>query len=299
MKMVLVESLRGCASVVRDSHPRGEPSMEYVAFGLATEYVRAVMGNEWTNQMVFSQHSTVAPHIRGSRDFMRADAKSSADGYRNQERTLHIAELLFNLQSVEGIDGRVEDCLKPDRVEPTYAELEAGAFLLRRGVSFKFVEPSGVKGSDYDGQLRLVSGVRVNCEMKCKIESTTLARRTVRNTLRLAGEQLPDNEPGLIFLKIPEAWATDPNAPILRALIGRFLLRAPHVVAVVLRWEQLTLPAGGGGAIDYRFEVERSPVVPPPVEPLLEQLTGQGIPVVSFRAIAQEAAAKVVVAEQR
>ena len=65
---------------------------------------------------------------------MKVDDEETEHRYRNQERTLRIAELLFNLQSVEGIDGRLDD-LRVGKVEATYAELEAGAFLLRRVVS--------------------------------------------------------------------------------------------------------------------------------------------------------------------
>ena len=133
--------------------------MDFVTFGTATEYLRAVVGNEWTNQMVFSQHPTVSRPNRLGRVFMRAEEEETEQRYRNQTRTLRTAELLFNLQSIEGIDGRLE-ALRAGKVEATYAELEAGAFLLRRGVLFKYVDETGVKGLDYDGQILLHSGER-------------------------------------------------------------------------------------------------------------------------------------------
>ena len=239
MKAVSLDSLKGCARFIRDRFPERKADADFVAFGTATEYLRAVVGNEWTNQMVFSEHPTVSRSNRLGRVFMKADKKEGAHRYRNQERTLRIAELLFNLQSVEGINGRLDD-LRAGKVEATYAELEAVRFLLTRGVLFKYVYETGVKGLDYDGQILLRSGERVNCETKCKVESTELSDGTIRNALNKARKQLPSGEPGLVFLKIPELWVLDSAAsPLLTAAINDFLRRTSRVVAVP--------PVVGGG----------------------------------------------------
>lgn len=293
MKVISLDALRGCTRSIRDQHPESRPDVDFVAFGMATEYLRAVVGNEWTNQMVFSEHPTVSRPHRTGRAFMKADEQEVEHRYRNQERALQIAELLFNLQAIEGIDGRLDD-LRSGNIEPTYAELEAGAFLLRRGIPFKYVDLTGVKGLDYDAEIPLPDGAQVNCEMKCKVEGTALTDRTVRNSLDAARRQLPPGEPGIVFLKISEAWVKQPEVvALVPTAINGFLRGTSRVVTVVLRWEEMHVQATGEAVVVYRYRVERGDPpkeVSPPVGSLLDSLTAPATALwVSFRGMAEEA----------
>ena len=296
MKQTTTESLTGCARFLRERGPSGAADADFVRFGMATQYLRAFVDSEWTNQMVFGQHPTVSRNNRKGRVFMRAEPMEAEERFRSQERTVRIAELLFNLQNVEGIDARLED-LRLGRVESTFAELEAGAFLRRRGVRFRYINPSGTKGADYDAEIPLHEKIKVNCEMKSKTEGTDLSEGAVRNPLQNARKQLPPGEPGLVFLKVPEPWVQQPEAArILPTTIDNFLRSTSRVTAVVLRWEEQQLVRSGGALILYKFRLERgSPpkVVAPPVERLLTVLTGPATAEwVSFRAIAEQAMVK-------
>lgn len=294
MKRTTIDSLAGCARFLREHHPTGAPDADFVTFGMATEYLRAFVDNEWTNQMVFGEHPTVARSSRAGRAFMRAEGTAADDQYRNQQRTLRIAELLFNLQDVEGIDARLEE-LRSGNVESTYGELEAGAFLQQRAVQFRYVDPSGIKGADYDAEIQLPDGAKVNCEMKCKAEGTDLGEGAVRNPLQAARKQLAPGEPGLVFLKVPEAWVFQPEtAHVVPTAIDAFLRGTSRVVAVVLRWEEQHLQGADGSALVlYNFRLERGTPpkpVPLPIEGLLTTLAGPATAAwVSFRAIADEA----------
>jgi hypothetical protein len=289
-----VERLKSCARVLREHHPSGIPDVDFITFGLATEYLRAFVGNEWTNQMVFGQHPTVSRDYRPGRGFMRAEATENAEeAYRNQERTLRLAELLFNLQEIEGIDTRLED-LRLGRIESTYLELEAGAFLKQRGVQFRYVIPSGIKGSDYDAEIPLASGIKVNCEMKCKAEQTQLGDGAVRNPLEAARSQLPSGEPGLVFFKVPEAWVFQAEAAaVFPKIIDSFLRNTSRVTAVLVAWEEQHLQPGDGALILYKFRIERG--TPPKkvnsaVDQLLSSLNGPSTDQwTSFRLIAHNA----------
>jgi hypothetical protein len=251
--------------------------------------------NEWTNQVVFGEHPTVAGGNRPGRAFMRAEATDVEDLYRNQQRALRIAELLFNLQDVDGIDARV-DALRSGMLESTYAELECGAFLRRRGVTFRYVTPSGSKGADYDAEVHLPDGPKVNCEMKCKAEGTELGEGAVLNPLQAARKQLPAGEPGLVFLKVPESWVKRPEvAEVVPKIIDGFLRNTSRVKAVVVRWEEQHLQSHGSMTV-YRYRLERGAqpkAVASPVEVLLTTLAGPAVAdLVSFRAIAEEALLK-------
>ena len=195
-----VECLDRCAQFLKGVHPTGAPDVDFITFGMATEYIRKQLGNKWANETLFGQHTTVSRSNQDGRAFMRAEAACPEDAFRNLQRTLRIAELLFNMQNIAGIDERVDE-LRLGHVESTVSELEAGAFLVKRGAAFKYVTPSGEKGADYDGEITLSDNTTFCCEMKCKIEATKIGKQTVLTSLNAAREQLPAQKPGLVFLR--------------------------------------------------------------------------------------------------
>lgn len=296
MRQTTVESLGGCARFLRDSYSGGQADADFITFGMATEYLRAFVDNEWANQMVFGQHPTVTRANRAGRAFMRAEPEEPEERFRNQQRTLRIAEILFNLQTVEGIDSRLDD-LRAGRVESTYSELECGAFLHRRGVRFRYVVPSGVQGADYDAEVILDGGGCLYCEMKCKAEGTGLSEGAVRNPLQTARKQLPPDQPGLVFLKLPEIWLLQEDvAHIVPSTVDAFLRGTSRVVAVVITWEeQRPLPPGGAITL-YRFRLERGAAPKAVPEPVVDMLGRLAQPLsatwVSFRGIAEQAVAR-------
>ena len=172
-------------------------------------YLRQTIGHDWTNQVIFEQHKEVNRSLRDARRFMKTGETALDDRWRNHVRTIRLAELLFNLQHVPGIYERVE-LLRAGQLESVYSDLEDGSFLYRRGVPFEYVTPTGMRGFDYDARIVLQGGAFMPVEMKCNIESTDLTRGAVRGALETARKQLPKGEPGLIFLKIPEAWLREP-----------------------------------------------------------------------------------------
>jgi hypothetical protein len=296
MRQTTIESLSGCAKFLRDSYSRGQADADFITFGMATEYLRRFVDNEWTNQMVFGQHPTVSRANRAGRAFMRAEPEEAEERFRNQMRTLRIAEILFNLQAVEGIDSRLDD-LRAGMVESTYAELECGAFMHRQGITFRYVVPSGLQGADYDAEIIMDDGGKVYCEMKCKAEETELSKGAVRNPLQTARTQLPQGQAGLVFLKVPERWLRQEQVvQIVPSTIDSFLRATSRVVAVVVRWEAQHLLPSGAAATLYRFRLERGAApkaVSKPVGRILGVLAGPGLaPWVSFRAIAEQAVAR-------
>ena len=122
MQLFSIDYLRGSACAIARRHPSMSSHIDFIALGIATEYLRRIVGNEWTNQIVFGIHPSVARSNRLARKFMRAVALNTEDRSRNQHRTIRLAETLFSLQTVDGIDARIE-ALRGGNVEPIYAEL--------------------------------------------------------------------------------------------------------------------------------------------------------------------------------
>ncbi|MFT4697832.1 MAG: hypothetical protein ACI9SJ_000963 [Flavobacteriaceae bacterium] len=90
-----------------------------------------------------------------------------------------------------------------------------------------------------DFDIKIIDGLIVNCEIKHKIESTSLSNNTIKNTLSIANKQLPQNESGLIFIQILQSWADDVNTmQILNRILTPFFERNnSHIFGIVLRWE--------------------------------------------------------------
>jgi hypothetical protein len=170
--------------------------------------------------------------------FKAVSQEGSKERFQNQDRAIELAEILFNLQFINGMDKRLNE-LRCGTVESSVAELEGAKLLVKSGLSVQFVNPVGQKGFDYDTELYLPNGTKVCCEMKCKIEGTKLSKATLKETLRKARDQLPKDALGLIFVKIPEEWVKQQICEeVMLNTLQEFFRRTQRVFAVIFHWEE-------------------------------------------------------------
>jgi hypothetical protein len=123
-------------------------------------------------------------------------------------RVIDFAEMLYNLQSIEGYDNCVAQLNDP-QLEGTLAELEVGKLLQIHGVRFRFIVPQGVSGMDYDLEVFMPDSRSAVADTKCKIESSSTSKSTIKSQLEKARSQLPSDSPGMVFLKVPQDWMVD------------------------------------------------------------------------------------------
>ena len=170
-------------------------------------------------------------------------------------RMITLAELLLNMQDVKGFS----ECLSllvDGRLEAAFAELDVGRVLSYSNVRFGFNVRTGQLKSDYDLNVFFRNGERGCAETKCKIEGKTITAKSVLNTLQHARKQLPNDEPGVIFLRMPEAWMRNIKAEedITPAVKG-FMRGTRTVVAVeIFSTGSITL---GHGSIVRRLQLYR------------------------------------------
>ena len=118
-------------------------------------------------------------------------------------------------------------------IEGTLAELDFGRMLFINKVPFLFVILQDVKKLDYDFEILYPSGIVACADAKCKIEATTFTENGIRNVLNEARKQLPNERPGIVFVKVPARWLEDPNfVPLSIQCARKFLGGVPRVVAV-------------------------------------------------------------------
>lgn len=213
---------------------------DWKIYGLAVKTLQHYLGEDWTkrNASAFFEQKTPKKN-RNGRNFLRTGNPVAEGQFRHELRLAQLAELIFNLQDVDGIGERIEK-IKQGTLESFYGELECAAQIKKANLIFHFVIPSGNKGMDYDIEIMLPSGNKLNCEMEVTTEEKDFRQSIIRNKLKDAKKQLPKGQPGMIFLKIPENWPRQHDTQIiLSECIDKFFRKTNRVVAVILRWEDL------------------------------------------------------------
>jgi hypothetical protein len=161
--------------------------------------LRNFVGPEWMEKHVTGK---TAPTVFFKNDWATEERRNT-----HKVRVIHLAEFLINLQFVPNFRELLIR-LKGGSIEPTFAELEVGKLLLLNRVPFRFVKTTGKKGADYDLELNL-NGIIVCADTKCKLETTSRGIDTVLASLKTARGQLPDDKPGMVFVKVPQSWNPD------------------------------------------------------------------------------------------
>jgi hypothetical protein len=153
---------------------------------------------------------------------------------RRTWRTINLAEMLLNLQHIEGFPACIEQMAQGE-IEATYAELETAKELYWRDIRFKFVRRTGVKGNDYDLEITFADG-RVACaDTKCKRETTPFTTNSLLNSLQEARPQLPRDNPGIVIVRVPEHWMEELHSRTsMIETTNKFLNDTGRVVSVVL-----------------------------------------------------------------
>lgn len=170
---------------------------------------------------------------------------------RSTVRLGRMANALFDLQHVPGFDAKLESWRTMDP-ESFFAELDGAHVLWLAGVEFEFVSETGRKGDDYDVLIE-PAGRKVCGELKCRaeIKKSEIKKIDVEglvNTLDKARKQVPADRPAIVFVRVPETWATDPTFEITaKVAMSKTFRRSGRIRGVVLTWEEFTeAPTGGG-----------------------------------------------------
>jgi hypothetical protein len=215
-------------------------------YAASCEVLINLLGIQWVAQHVFGKFPGASP-------FFRANSNEEPDQYRHQDRVVALADTLFNLQSVPGFAARLER-LKYSDVESAVAELEGAKLFALSAIPVRFVDETGERGADFDLEVTMGT-LLVACETKCKVETTALSEATVENVLQTARGQLPNDRPGIVFIKIPEQWAKQPEVErTLEDAVTKSLRGTGRVSAVVLHWEEWlgAHPQGAARATMFR-----------------------------------------------
>jgi hypothetical protein len=209
--------------------PEIRTSPDWTTWTLATSVIGHFLGKDWVKANV--------PHQDGAdaTGFFQMDFSSTERRDAKTARLLDFAETLFNLQHVSGFDDRVAHMRTSD-AEAALAELDLGRFLYIHGIDFRFVVPTGQRGRDYDCAVTYADHRTACADAKCRTEASEIRPEYIRHSLQAARKKnLPNDEPGIVFVKVPQTWLESPDARHgLVKVASDFLRNTKRVVLVVL-----------------------------------------------------------------
>jgi hypothetical protein len=184
-----------------------------------------------------------------------ADAEFGIDKAHTQ-RVLQLADTLFNLQGVRGLDERL-DMLFSGQIEATMAELDFGMFLRMQGTDFRYVPASGVRGQDHDVELLYADGLAACADSKCKLDGSSFSKDGLLSTLKKARQQLPADQPGVAFVKLPQEWVDRETGNLglgddVGDLLEEFFRTTGRIVLVAF-YSRMTTELAEGTAINHVY----------------------------------------------
>lgn len=173
----------------QDDEIRQKPDLATIVVSIRV--IQHFLGDPWIKK-------NLNPYIKKP-GFMRITFGKTAQDEIRGLRIVDLAELLLNLQGIDGFPELAER-LKTADLEPAIAELHVGRILYINDVVFRFVAPHGKTGDDHDLEITYPDGTVVCGETKCKIETTELGEgKTVGYALQQARGQLPIDRRGINF----------------------------------------------------------------------------------------------------
>jgi hypothetical protein len=160
-----------------------------------TRVISEILGGKWVEQRV----------VAGRLGFFQldiADSSTLQSRVHGMARVRELAELMLNLQSIEGFHERVREFQTADetKLESAFAELQIAGLMHQHELPFRFLP------ARQDFEVYVSDDVTIRVEAKCKLEGATVSMSSVLNSLRQAAKQVPGDGPATLFVKIPQSW---------------------------------------------------------------------------------------------
>ena len=183
MHRLTTEALKRLASGMRQADMPGEP----LDLRLAMSVLMHLIGEDWVI------HNIAARSKGKSADPFGASVDSS-ERYKWETRVITFAEMFFNFQDVDGFECWLEKFRTRPDVEACISEIQGAALMYAAGFGVRF---RNTEGRDLDV---LLPAGDVAAEIKCKVEGTVPAERTIRRTL---SRHFPDSCKSYYVIRLP------------------------------------------------------------------------------------------------
>jgi hypothetical protein len=195
------------------------------SFTISLFVVTYYLGERWVEKHLSPDQPTPG--------FLRIKTGEQTDeAWIRSFKKVDLAELLYNLQNVEGFNSCVERIKTEQKVESGLAELDFGRMLYINDHRFRFISATGIRGSDYDFEITLGKWV-ICADVKCKLSDKNISKNIIANELAKSRNQLPSDKPGMFFIKVPQHWMeTSLYEQLLIQAAVEFLQTTRRVVSI-------------------------------------------------------------------
>ena len=213
-----------------------------VSFGIISQF----LNDEWTHRHFAS--SVFDNKARPGFFSLDVDTKETREF--GAHRAYELAELMLNLQTVEGFNDRVQELLSAasTKLESTFAELQVGGLLHQHWLPFRFLpkKQNSTRGEDYDFDVFRYQSLKICVEAKCKLERADASAASIFSSLRTGLKQVPKGQPAVLFVKVPQSWWDGGKlmAHELERVTYRFMGATTRVISVVYYTPFVTIENG-------------------------------------------------------
>jgi hypothetical protein len=208
-------------------------SPTFRAYKLSMSSLNKVLGHEWVRANITDAR----------RGYLRNDRSTPLARETHFMRIVLLAEMIWNLQDIDGFDACLVQMLSESKIESTYAELEIARMVaIGTSATLRFREPIGRRGDDYDLEVTYPDGIVACADTKCKLEETDITLNTIKNTFAHARRQMPATRPGIVFIKVPRFWLDDMQfAQNMSVIAEEFFRNTQRMVSVKYYTESIVL----------------------------------------------------------
>lgn len=224
---------------------------------ISIKIIENKLGRVWLEKHVLANRPATEFFV-GSSSIISSTKKSDAYFWRVSS----LAELLINLEKVQGVEEIIKRIKKADgaALAGAYVELDVGRVMYQQNLDFKFVVRKNQTKHDYDYEI-LHNDQLYYAETKTKLDSTNPSDVTIIEAIKKARDQLPSDTPGIIFFNVPHGWIRDDDPEfsfnLINPVIDNFFSMKEgeedftHVAAVVLWYNFLSTMHGFVQAQQY------------------------------------------------
>lgn len=245
------------------------------AYSLSVKILAMMMGHNWWTQNIVTMISESEPRLA----YLRPGLRDEQQRHESMDRMIDLADSLFLLQYCEGFESRLEKLGELSRERPEVIlediaiELNVAKRIFRNGHSIKFIKRSGVKGNDFDLEIKFNNRAEIYAEVKCKREDMPVNVNSLRRVLYDAEKQLSGATPSVVFVRLPTKWVRDTDfVSQIDRVIHNYFRNILHVNAVVFVWEERVEASGNRKANLQKFKLMLHPSPALPVDNLEKQL---------------------------
>ncbi|MBU0732129.1 hypothetical protein KKC88_04585 [Patescibacteria group bacterium] len=262
MEKVSEAEIKKLCQTIKNKLPKEK--FDFYRSAVSIELIRRMIRNEWANQTLFMQHSRHPQQTEEARVFLLTKKM----GFVHQNRVTDLAEMVYNMQHVEGIDSVVKH-IKRGNLTSRFAELGGGAHFFRRNLPFEFVIADKDKDKDKNFDILLKTTPEIRCEVKNKSETTPYSEESIVKPCEKAAEQIRKENLGIIFLRVPQHWILKPGLAEMSIPVQLFLSSNKNILGVIISWEEQDNE--NRGKFSQMYFLIKNNIIAKEVEPIIQK----------------------------